>query len=282
MRKNQSSVVEHDQITLNDWLGSNEQAVQLVSPPVQSKDPERTSADAPTKSKFDKNNRQPITAENFMKECIRLVERLGHSHGRWEVFSAFIQILAVSISNQVDPVHFDEREKLYFEVIGKYSKDELEIFSKMFANLTMAATLSLDSPCDLLGPMFHEMGLHNEWNGQFFTPQYVCDMMAEMTFGDADSAMEKGYITVCEPACGSGAMLMGLAKVLQKRGLSISNMVATAIDIDMRCVCMTYIQLSLYGIPAVVAHGNSLTNEQWSCWYTPAYVCGDWQRKLYE
>ena len=32
---------------------------------------------------------------------------------------------------------------------------------------------------------------------------------------------------------------------------------------------MAYIQLSLYGIPAVVIHGNTLTMETWSHWYTP-------------
>jgi hypothetical protein len=32
---------------------------------------------------------------------------------------------------------------------------------------------------------------------------------------------------------------------------------------------MAYIQLSLYGIPAMVIHGNTLTMEEWDRWYTP-------------
>lgn len=40
-------------------------------------------------------------------------------------------------------------------------------------------------------------------------------------------------------------------------------------DIDIRCVWMAYIQLCLYQIPAVVIHGNTLTLEEWSRWYTP-------------
>ena len=32
---------------------------------------------------------------------------------------------------------------------------------------------------------------------------------------------------------------------------------------------MTYIQLSLYEIPAMVIHGNTLTMEEWDRWYTP-------------
>ena len=40
-------------------------------------------------------------------------------------------------------------------------------------------------------------------------------------------------------------------------------------DIDIRCVWMAYIQLSLYGIPAVVIHGNTMNMEEWDRWYTP-------------
>ena len=39
---------------------------------------------------------------------------------------------------------------------------------------------------------------------------------------------------------------------------------------------MAYLQLSLYGIPAVIIHGNSLTNEEWSRWYTPVYMVEGW------
>lgn len=53
-------------------------------------------------------------------------------------------------------------------------------------------------------------------------------------------------------------------------------MVAYCCDIDIKCVYMAYIQLSLYGIPAVVVHGNSLTVEEWSKWYTPIYLLDGW------
>lgn len=56
-------------------------------------------------------------------------------------------------------------------------------------------------------------------------------------------------------------------------------MVVTAQDIDLKCVHMTYLQLSLYGIPAVVIHGNTLTVEEWSRWYTPVYMLDGWAWK---
>lgn len=49
-----------------------------------------------------------------------------------------------------------------------------------------------------------------------------------------------------------------------------------ATDIDLKCVYMCYLQLSLYGIPAVVIHGNTLTLEEWSRWFTPVYIAHGW------
>lgn len=219
--------------------------------------------------------------KEYKNECIAQINQLGQVYGRWEVFSDFIHMLALAISNQVDRTHFDEREKQYFAIIGKYRKEETIAFPKMIAFLFQAISFSSDDPDDILGAMFHEMELHNKWRGQFFTPQYLCDLMAEITTGSESMATEKGYITICEPACGSGAMLLGMAKQVLKQGFSITdNLVAFATDIDIRCVHMAYIQLSLYGIPAVVTHGNSITLEEWSHWYTPAFVRGKWHQRL--
>lgn len=220
-------------------------------------------------------------AKEYKNECIAQINQLGQVYGRWEVFSDFIHMLALAISNQVDRTHFDEREKQYFAIIGKYRKEETIAFPKMTAFLIQAISFSSDDPDDILWAMFHEMELHNKWRGQFFTPQYLCDLMAEITTGSESMATEKGYITICEPACGSGAMLLGMAKQVLKQGFSITdNLIAFATDIDIRCVHMAYIQLSLYGIPAVVTHGNSITLEEWSHWYTPAFVRGNWPQRL--
>lgn len=39
---------------------------------------------------------------------------------------------------------------------------------------------------------------------------------------------------------------------------------------------MAYIQLSYLGIPAVVVHGDSLRNEEYTRFYTPIYVLNGW------
>ncbi len=53
-----------------------------------------------------------------------------------------------------------------------------------------------------------------------------------------------------------------------------------ATDIDATAAHMTYIQLSLYHVPAVVHIGNTLANTVRETFYTPAHVMGGWSRKL--
>ena len=152
----------------------------------------------------------------------------------------------------------------------------------MFADLVDALQYELtwsNAPTDVLGPLFHDLELHNKYKGQFFTPQSVCDMMSLISF-DKNLVHEKGYINLYEPCCGSGAMIFGFAKAMAENELNYCHqLVVTATDIDLKCVYMCYLQLSLYGIPAVVIHGDTLTLEEWSHWYTPVYVMNSWKRK---
>ena len=72
-------------------------------------------------------------------------------------------------------------------------------------------------PHDVLGDIFHELELHNERKGQFFTPFPICQMMAKMTLGEnaQDIITKKGFVTLSEPACGTGAMIIAATQELQ-------------------------------------------------------------------
>ena len=92
---------------------------------------------------------------------------------------------------------------------------------------------------------------------------------------------EKGFVTVQEPCCGSGAMVVALADVMREEDINYQqHMHVTAIDIDSQCVHMAYLQLSLLHIPAVVIRGDTLRMEFSECWYTPAHHLGFWDNKL--
>ena len=62
-----------------------------------------------------------------------------------------------------------------------------------------------------------------------------------------------------EPTCGSGTMVIGAVWAMKQKDFDFRHKsFFVAQDIDIRCVWMAYIQLSLYGIPAVVIHGDTL------------------------
>lgn len=166
-------------------------------------------------------NSQPIT--NYQKEMIKTITSLGYRHSAWQVFSDFVEMSAIAISNSVDFVHQSARESRYLEIINTYNKEEQQEFPKLFGYLVNALEdcLSLEGgPVDLLGQIFHELELHNKWKGQYFTPVPVCEAMGMMSLGDHDqkAIKEEGFLTVGEPACGSGAMVLGFAKAMKSKG----------------------------------------------------------------
>lgn len=216
-------------------------------------------------------------------KILKTIQKLGAVHSVWNVFSDFVELSSLSVANTVDkrPDVWDKREKLYLDTIAKYSPDEQKLFPEMFAELVKALEYELtwrNAPADVLGALFHELELHNKYKGQFFTPQHVCDMMGAITFGDGlELFKDNSFISLCEPCCGSGAMILGFTRAMLELNFNYcTQLVVEATDIDLKCVYMTYLQLSLYGIPAVVIHGNTLTLEEWSRWYTPVYIMHGW------
>lgn len=224
------------------------------------------------------------------KNCKGIIDglkTLGNKHSIWNVFEDWLKVCSISISNAVDWNQQSEREEQYLETINKYTPEEQKVLTKTFAELVNALQkeATFGGPCDLLGKVFHALELHNKYHGQFFTPFHICEFMGQVALGDGgeagnvvgDALSRKGYLSVCEPCVGSGGMVLGFAKAMQQNHMNYCNqMVAYCCDIDIKCVHMAYLQLSLYGISAVIIHGNSLTNEEWSRWYTPVYMINGW------
>jgi hypothetical protein len=76
-------------------------------------------------------------------------------------------------------------------------------------------------------------------------------------------------------------MVLGAANAMRDAGYDFQRqMLVFATDIDVSCVYMTYLQLAVNGISAAVTHGNALTGEVWSAWYTPMFVWAGWPERL--
>lgn len=218
-----------------------------------------------------------MSKDKRIRELIKDIEVIGYNHGISTVFDDLIAMITYAISNVIDKLHYDEREAQYLKIAQKYSKEEMLKFKEMHQKLIEAFSQSLYC-ADILGELFHSLNLSNSRNGQFFTPIHIARMMAKITLqpGEIDKS-EKGYVTICEPSCGSGVMLIAQANALYEKNYSPSHhMCVLAVDNDIRCAMMAYIQLSYLGIPAVVVHGDSLLRKEYARFYTSIYILGGW------
>lgn len=228
----------------------------------------------------DRNRPPPVL--DHQKELAKLLNSFYGRHSHWQVFSDFCEIGAITFSNAVDLTQREKREERYMQIIKGYDREELDKFAQCLYHLTMALE---DDFSDVLGRTFHDLELHNKWAGQFFTPYTVSRMMASMTVGDSEDLKariaERGFVTAQEPAVGSGSMVIALAQAMRDAGVNYQqHLHVTAIDVDLKCVHMAYLQFTLLHIPAVIVHGNTLAVEEYSHWYTPAHIMGGWNWKL--
>lgn len=213
------------------------------------------------------------------KAMAALIDDNARRYHRWEVFRDFCELSAISLSNTVDAVHREAREARYLKIVGRYERPELERFAEMLGHLHESLQEAFH---DALGSLFMAMELGDAWKGQFFTPYPVSRMMAAMSLGDVGPVIaQRGFITVSDPAVGGGAMMIAAADVLQEAGYRYQDVLhVTAQDVDVTAVHMSYVQLALLDIPAVVIHGNSLTMEVRDWWVTPERATTTWERKM--
>lgn len=226
---------------------------------------------------------------NYEREFVTRFKQLTYRHHSLEVWSDFVAMFACAISNSLDKQNFDEREKLYLKIIKKYSKDEQTIFPELAAMVVMS--LDQNPEQDFLGRIYMNLGLGNKNTAQFFTPYHICQLMADVTMSDiVNEINEKGYISISDPCCGGGALLIaGINKAkdeLKKENLNFQNHVLiVAQDIDFTVAMMCYIQISLLGVAGYVKVGNSLTepiaedDSLENYWFTPMYFSDVWNTR---
>jgi hypothetical protein len=209
---------------------------------------------------------------NHLKEFRKGIESLAGRYHIWQVFEDWTEAAAIELHQatyvMVSGRKNTEVEKQYMDIISRYDPEDVR---KVFPTLFLHVVEGLqEEPCDFLGQAFMELDLGSHWHGQFFTPYHLSKMMAQMTLQEIP---DKGVITISEPACGSGGLLVACAEVLRDREIDPTfRMHAVATDVDSTCFNMAYIQLSLMGISAEVCLGNTLSCEVRRYWRTFASV----------
>ncbi|MBZ9713785.1 N-6 DNA methylase [Deinococcus multiflagellatus] len=160
-----------------------------------------------------------------------------------------------------------QQEALYLDTIKGLHRQDLETIAHAFAQLRL--DMEAHPFVDLLGPVYMEIAhqLDKQARGEFFTPYALSYAMAKMTAGDVRDLIEPGKILACnEPACGSGGMILAFSHVLVDGGVSPLHTRWVAQDISDTSCYATYINLTLWGIPATVVCGNTITRETRWAW----------------
>lgn len=217
-----------------------------------------------------------MNKNNKIKRITEIINDLGRKYSRSEIFTDWVKMMALSIVNSTcfyKDSTYEKREKEYLAIAKKYDEETFSCFSEMFALLVIAMEKEMK---DILGEIYMNLGLGKKGSGQVFTPFHVAGLMANLMLTE-DISPKKPY-TMSEPTCGSGVMVIALAKIMKERGINyIQCLRVVAQDIDQTAVYMTFVQLSLYGIDAVVIQGDAL--DQKSAEYSPERVFATPARK---
>lgn len=231
------------------------------------------------------------TIQGTKQEFLKIFREMCYSRSTWQVWADLISMIACTLANSTDPdkegARYSDREREYrqcAERLGGVDKPAL-------CMSVIVEALERNPEQDFLGELFMELELGNHWKGQFFTPYCICKAMSKIVVGDVDKQIEqRGYISVCDPACGAGATLIATVSEMKRSKFNFQNHVLfVGQDIDRVAGMMCYIQLSLLGCAGYICIGDTLTNpmaghvlfpqerEGQEMWVMPMFRIGVWQ-----
>lgn len=228
--------------------------------------------------------------EEYIQDIIKIFESLRYKRDLWSLYSDFLEMMTISISNSAEriflPKSFEKREERYLSLAKTYEKEELLKMSEAF-NLFVRFqdyNVKYKKAKDILGGLLMKLGLGDKWGGQFFTPDHVANLMAKMAYNVEDFKAEinkKGFVYASDPAVGGGVTMIGLVNAMLDYGFNPQSVLFIECgDLDKRACFMTYIQLATLGVPAIVKNQDAITGKTFDVWFTPAFYLGGWQFRL--
>lgn len=215
----------------------------------------------------------------FDKAWLKITDISRGRISKPQVFSDFLHYCALLLSARTDPVHTEQRAKALKQLKTSYKDDEWEAFHQGFIDLYSAFTHNIGRGIyeDLFSAPFTQIGATSRALKQDFSPTDIGRLIGALSIPSQLSLPEEGFFSLGDQTCGSGMLLLAGVQQFADAGYNPSEqLVIQAADLDVRCVHMTYLHLSLYGIPAVIVHGNTITLEEYDRWYTPVYLWRKW------
>ena len=217
------------------------------------------------------------------KNIVNILNSMVYDRSYYEIVSDFFELSAISIRNTVDlrPPLRQKYEERYSQTAKHYNSEQLQKFGQALAILQDEIAKAMDGNAafaDWAGEIYMESKTSNSNLGQFFTPYHVSKVIAlcglDISGIKAKLAADPDtIITLHEPTCGGGGLIVAAIEELNRQKINYAwNVFVDCGDIDSRCVHMTYLVLSLLGVPAVVRKGDALMLEYTEDWFTPAYI----------
>ena len=215
-----------------------------------------------------------------VKEIIKLINHITTKINPNKFLSDTFECGAIAVSNQFDFPKAEQREERYKQIMNAYEPKERELMAEAFAKIyALLSSVVYDDGTfnDWLGEIFMQTQIGNKKAAQIFTPYHISKLCAKISLDESiirQKQQDNEIMAINDSTCGGGSMLIGVLETLTRKYHFnyAHNCFMLAEDIDIRCVHMTYLQLSLAGVPAIVKHTNSLTRETWDIWKTPAFL----------
>ena len=214
-----------------------------------------------------------------LSEIMKLITSGSYSVNQSKFIGDIFECGAITISNSVNLFEKKERGERYTQIMNSYPERDRSLMRMIFGKIfDLLSSVVEDNGRfhDYLGELYMRCNQGNDRTGQFFTPYDVSKLLAKVSIGNdiIEVAKQDKVISISDPCCGAGGMLLAAIDVIKNDyGINYTrSCFFEGCDIDIRCVHMCYLQLSLAGAAAIIKHQNTLTNEQWSIWRTPAYM----------
>ena len=169
---------------------------------------------------------------------------LERKYGSQEVFKDFLRYIVRG---------FTLEDKAPFN--WQYDKDETITFYNMLRDLSHEYQNHIEKDTDWYDAVGNEYEIiaglkRKQNNGQFFTPESLCDLISTMCYGEENKGGNVKIVS--DPACGSGRNLLAYHS---------KNIKSYCIgeDIDYSCCLMTVVNFLFHGVVGEVLWHNTLT-----------------------
>ena len=193
-----------------------------------------------------------------IKEFVKYLNEVSDNHGikqedRLDAFCDFIIRLFSTDSYK--------KEGFKPDVATPENNDYIALVS-LWCEM-VAEEMEKGNALDLFGQLYEQMFLLKSKassNGQFFTPDSLCRLMADITDADVEEKISKrGFVMINDPACGSARTLLAhfMKKTHDNRALSLLYYYEAA-DIDLPTCKMAACNMMIHGMQGMVVCQDQL------------------------